>query len=126
MNYELFIRRVCDVIGKDYDVVVSKSRKAEISFLRHMLVWYLCNNTDMTYREIGEHFGGRDHSTVINSKRVAGDILDMPFDKYYKTANFYQNICENIHTTMLRECEQEALLMKKHQFKYLDGLLVFN
>ena len=46
--------------------MVGKKRDAVIVTPRHVAM-YLCRElTDLSYPRIGDEFGGRDHSTVIN------------------------------------------------------------
>ena len=55
---------------------------------------YLCRQlTDCSYPEIGEHFGGKDHSTVIHSiKKIEAEM---------ETNQILKNIIRNIKSTLV-------------------------
>ena len=50
--------------------LVGKRRTANIAFARHVAVYLANNLCEMTTPAIGAEFGGRDHSTVLNSLKV--------------------------------------------------------
>jgi chromosomal replication initiator protein len=53
--------------------IVSKRRTKNLSFPRH-LAMYLCRkHTTASYPEIGQKFGGRDHSSVIHAASVVAN-----------------------------------------------------
>lgn len=64
--------------GVDMSEMFSKKRNKQIVFPRQVAM-YLCRKlTDASYPQIGDQFGGRDHTTVIHAnekmeKEVAGD-----------------------------------------------------
>jgi chromosomal replication initiator protein len=60
----------------DLEMVNGKSRKREIVIARQ-LAMYLCKSfTDKSLKAIGEHFGGKDHSTVIYSCKAIQDMIE--------------------------------------------------
>jgi chromosomal replication initiator protein len=66
-------RAVCELFGVDADALRSDSR-ARVASQPRMLAMYLARkHTGASYSEIGRHFGGRNHSTVISAeKKVIG------------------------------------------------------
>ncbi len=62
------VMNVCaNYFNVSIDDLKSKQRKRELVLPRH-LAMYLCYSlVDMTYTEIGEVFGGRNHATVIHA-----------------------------------------------------------
>ena len=44
-----------------------KSRNNEVNFPRQIAIYLTRKYTSKTFKEIGEKFGGRDHSTIITS-----------------------------------------------------------
>lgn len=52
----------------------SKSRKRELTFVRHMAMYFLKKYSDMTLKEIGKIFGGRDHSSVSHARDTVHDL----------------------------------------------------
>lgn len=60
---------VCSLFGVDEESLKSSSRKQNIARPR-MLAMYLARKlTEIPYSEIGEYFGGRNHSTVMSAER---------------------------------------------------------
>ncbi len=66
---------VCEFFGTSVDEIRSNSRKQSISQPR-MLAMYLSRRlTQSAYSEIGAHFGGRNHSTVMSAeKKIASQL----------------------------------------------------
>lgn len=61
--------------GIDVDDLTGPSRVASIAMPRHIAI-YLCRElTDLSLPKIGAKFGGRDHSTVLNSVRRVSDKI---------------------------------------------------
>jgi len=77
--------RVIEVICKfnkvDFQEIISKSRKREVTKARQLLCHFLYEKTNMNLIKIGE-FINRDHSTVIYNKDVVKDLCFS--DKSYK------------------------------------------
>ncbi|MBD3291419.1 MAG: chromosomal replication initiator protein DnaA [Armatimonadia bacterium] len=73
------VAEIIDLVSAEMDVskedIVSKKRSADIAWARQVAI-YLCRElTDNSLARIGEHYGGRDHSTVLHSyDKVAGLI----------------------------------------------------
>ena len=44
--------------------LIGRSRKRQVTTARHAAMYLVRERTTMTMKEIGRHFGGRDHSTV--------------------------------------------------------------
>lgn len=55
--------------------LLGKSRKRSIVRPRQMAMYLAKEMTDKSYPEIGEHFGGRDHTTVLHAYRKMAQIL---------------------------------------------------
>lgn len=68
--------------------IVSKRRTKNLSFPRHIAMYLCRKHTTASYPEIGEHFGGRDHSSVIHAASVVSTKLS--------TDNDVRVIIENI------------------------------
>jgi len=45
----------------------SKKRNQSISFPRQIAIYLIRENTNSSYPQIGEMFGGRNHSTILHS-----------------------------------------------------------
>ncbi len=55
--------------------IISKRRTKNLSFPRHIAMYLCRKHTTASYPEIGEHFGGRDHSSVIHAATVVSTKL---------------------------------------------------
>ncbi len=55
--------------------IISKRRTKNLSFPRHIAMYLCRKHTTASYPEIGERFGGRDHSSVIHAASVVSSKL---------------------------------------------------
>ncbi len=69
--------------------VRGKSRKAPIVHARHMAMYILKSELNLSLERIGELFGGRDHTTVMHGV----DKIKTLINKDNKTADEYREIC---------------------------------
>jgi len=60
----------------------SKMKKEEIVEVRQIAMYFLRKYTRLSLKNIGSHFGNRDHSTVIHSLKKVQDLAEV--EKYYK------------------------------------------
>lgn len=61
----------CEVLGVSRDLLFSKKRQWIYSYPRMLAMYLARKHTNATYSEVGTHFGGRNHSTVVaGEKRV--------------------------------------------------------
>jgi chromosomal replication initiator protein len=66
-------RAVCQLFQIDADALKSESRARALAYPRMLAMYLARKHTGAAYAEIGRHFGGRNHSTVISAeKKVAG------------------------------------------------------
>ncbi len=68
---KITIEMIQKAVAKYYDLelseILSKKRNKQMVFPRHVAM-YLCRKlTDASYPQIGDQFGGRDHTTVIHA-----------------------------------------------------------
>lgn len=56
--------------------IVSKRRTRNLSFPRHIAMYLCRKHTTASYPEIGQNFGGRDHSSVIHAANVVQNKLN--------------------------------------------------
>ena len=67
VTVEIIQKVVSDYYNVSVDDLKSESRKKTLAIPRHIAI-YLCRSlTEYSLMEIGEEFGGRDHTTVMNS-----------------------------------------------------------
>jgi chromosomal replication initiator protein len=70
-------RAVCDVFGLSKETLQSSRRSQHVSAPRMLAMFLARKLTRAGLNEIGQHFGGRSHSTVISAhKRVADWIAE--------------------------------------------------
>ena len=67
ISIEEIQRIVCDYYNIPEDLIRAKNRKKEIAFARQISMYLSKNMTNSSYKTIGLHFGGRDHSTVVHA-----------------------------------------------------------
>jgi chromosomal replication initiator protein len=70
-------RVVCEVLGISRELLFSKKRQWIYSYPRMLAMFLARKHTSATYSEVGTHFGGRNHSTVVaGEKRVRQWLAD--------------------------------------------------
>jgi chromosomal replication initiator protein len=68
-------RAVCDLFAIDADALRCDSRARAVSQPRMLAMFLARKHTGASYSEIGRHFGGRNHSTVISAEKKVRDWL---------------------------------------------------
>lgn len=67
---------VCEMFGLESEDLQSSKRSRSISRPR-MLAMYLTRKlTQAAYKEIGQHFGGRNHTTVLSAEKKVNSWID--------------------------------------------------
>jgi chromosomal replication initiator protein len=69
-------KMVCEYFDLPYDKLLQKTRKREIVQARQITMFLSKAFTKNSLKTIGEHFGGRDHTTVIHSCQTVKDLMD--------------------------------------------------
>src|SRR4051794_10180078 len=70
-------RAVCQLFGVDSEALKSDGRARSLTYPRMLAMFLARKHTGAAYSEIGRHFGGRNHSTVIAAeKKVVGWLRD--------------------------------------------------
>jgi chromosomal replication initiator protein len=69
-------KMVCDYFDVPFDKLLQKTRKREIVQARQITMYLAKAFTKNSLKTIGEHFGGRDHTTVIHSCQTVKDLMD--------------------------------------------------
>lgn len=67
-----------------FELMQSAKRSRNIVVARHITMWYLLKNTEMTLSEVGRVFGSRDHTTVIHARSAVNLMLTSKCDNEYK------------------------------------------
>lgn len=76
INVENIKSLVCDALEMDVRQVAGKSRKRDFVSARQIIMYLSKKYTNASYKEIGESFGGRDHSTVIHACKAVKDQIE--------------------------------------------------
>jgi len=69
-------RIVCEHLDVSEERVRAKTRKREVVRARQIAMHFAKQHTDHSLKDIGLHFGGRDHSTVIHANNTVQDRMD--------------------------------------------------
>ena len=69
-------KMVCDYFDVPYDKLSQKTRKREVVQARQISMFLAKAFTKNSLKTIGEHFGGRDHTTVIHSCQTVKNLMD--------------------------------------------------
>jgi chromosomal replication initiator protein len=69
-------KMVCEYFDVPYERLLHKTRKREIVQARQITMYLAKAFTKNSLKTIGEHFGGRDHTTVIHSCQTVKDLMD--------------------------------------------------
>ncbi len=75
-------KMVCNFYNVTYDDLLSKTRKREIVQARQITMYLAKKFTKSSLKAIGEHFSGKDHTTVIHSCQTVENLMDT--DTAYK------------------------------------------
>jgi chromosomal replication initiator protein len=79
ITVELIMQLVCDYFKLTPQELRSKTRKKDIATARQIAMHFSKEYTRLPLKQIGEQFGGRDHSTVVHAskaveKKSTGDV----------------------------------------------------
>ena len=69
-------RTVAEFFNIKVSEMISKRRTKNLSFPRHIGMYLCRKHTTCSYPEIGGHFGGRDHSSVIHAANVVASKIE--------------------------------------------------
>ena len=69
-------KQIVEHSGLNMEMLCKKTRKREIVTFRQMAHFKAVKFTDYNLSEIGEYFGGFDHSTCVNSNHRIQNLLD--------------------------------------------------
>ncbi|NOX53233.1 MAG: chromosome replication initiation protein, partial [Planctomycetes bacterium] len=66
---------VCEMFGVQPDDLRSGKRQRSVSQPRMLAMFLARKHTQAAYREIGQYFGGRNHSTVVSAEKRVREWL---------------------------------------------------
>ena len=76
ISMETIQKTICDYFEVTMDKLKGPSRKRPIVQARQLSMYFAKQFTNHSLKSIGNHFGGRDHSTVIHSCQAVKDQID--------------------------------------------------
>lgn len=76
ITIDVIQKMVCDYFDVPFEKLLEKTRKREIVQARQITMFLAKAFTKNSLKTIGEHFGGRDHTTVIHSCQTVKDLMD--------------------------------------------------
>jgi chromosomal replication initiator protein len=69
-------RIVCEHLGVSEEQMRGQTRKRDIVRARQIAMYFVKKHTQHSLKDIGLHFGGRDHSTVIHANNTVEDRME--------------------------------------------------
>ena len=82
VSVEYIQKTVCEFVGINTDLLKQNTRKREVVNARQISMYLAKKYTKNSLKEIGRHFGNKDHSTVIHSIQVVDNLLEV--DKKFR------------------------------------------
>lgn len=83
-SISLIIAAVSRVTDVPANCIKSHSRKKEVVIARDIAIGIICFDHHLTLKKIGDIFGGRNHATIINSRRKFVNVCNKPIvDKVF-------------------------------------------
>jgi len=67
ITIDIIQKMVCEYFDVPYDKLLQKTRKREIVQARQITMYLAKSFTKNSLKTIGEHFGGRDHTTMLST-----------------------------------------------------------
>ena len=92
ITMELIQKKVAEYFDIKIPDMKTKKRTRQVAYPRHVAMYLAREMTDLTLPEIGGHFGGRDHSTVIH----ACDKVGLDLKKNQNVKNMIQKLMLDI------------------------------
>jgi chromosomal replication initiator protein len=76
VNIDFIQKAVAAFFSTSVELMKSKSRKRELVVARQVAMYFAKEYTNHSLKSIGQHFGGRDHSTVIHAVQSVNDMME--------------------------------------------------
>jgi chromosomal replication initiator protein len=70
------VNAVARAFGVSIDQMVGRSRSREIALPRHIAMYLLRKDSNISLPQIGQEFGGRDHTTVMHACDKVSDLIE--------------------------------------------------
>ena len=122
---EQLLNEICEALGTTSNKVAVKSRKLDVLMIRHYFSYIGHKYYRFSLKSLGAAIGGRDHTTVINSRVVIKDMLELKDPKVTSDINMIierldinyldksLNELEDDYNNVVSELLKTKLLVKK-------------
>ena len=90
---DVIIEEVCKFYNIEPEILRGQGRSKDISMARQIAIYQIRRMTNLSLKEIGQEFGGRDHSTVLNALNRIEDLVKTDPEK----AEIVKDITTNIN-----------------------------
>ena len=68
LDYKLVLNLICSYFNLNQKDLISAKRQKELVLPRHIAMFILSENLNMTVEKIGQILGNRDHTTVMHGR----------------------------------------------------------
>ena len=75
MTVSYIVKKVGTYFQVSPEEITAKSRAARLIIPRFIAIYLATKNTNLTTKQLGKQFGGRDHSTIINARKEIEKLL---------------------------------------------------
>lgn len=90
---DVIIEEVCKFYNIEPSILRGQGRSKDISLARQIAIYQIRRMTNLSLKEIGQEFNGRDHSTVLNALNRIEDLVKTDPEK----AEIVKDITTNIN-----------------------------
>lgn len=97
INTPYVIAVVAERSGFSTSQILMRDRRQPLTSVRHVAMLLARERfPDISFTKIGRHFGGRDHSTVINGIRKARYLVNSSAQRFHEIRSLYWRAKEEI------------------------------
>jgi chromosomal replication initiator protein len=98
----VLVERIAEVGGVTIEQLLSCDRRKEITFVRHVAIWFARHEWKLSYPEAARLLGRADHTTAIHAVRRIDDLL-------HRGDPMTRNLVERIRSALGTQPCTEAL-----------------
>lgn len=118
----------------DQHLIFSLSRKSELIEPRRFLINYIRDKYQITLKNVGKHFSGIDHSTVLHHLKKHNDYLDTDsnynnlYTKYISFMNFKKDLfADNADLSFtIHKFENKEIVNNDYELYYNELIAILN
>lgn len=75
-SFDQLVNIICSVTGVPFEIVKHRDRHSRITLTRQLIIYYSYDLLKLTFKDIGNRLGGRDHTSIIHSRDRVKDLLE--------------------------------------------------